>query len=254
MPKIIAFTSPKGGNGATFVCSGTWRGLLDRSYNVLAMDMCFERCTLDSALGYESDYVYTMSDVVQENCTLEEAMSMSMDSGFIRCDYDICSFNTDKAFEIVKNSSFDYILVDLTSADEEIISGVLKHIDMLVYVTEPNLTSVKLCCLWSDKYGFENSFVIVNKIIPSYIQAGIHLTIDEIIDMTSSPLLGLVPWSHKSEILLKQGFKFGIDDPLLTKIFDNIARRITGEYVSAYELKNVYDCFKLGRKFGIKSD
>ena len=254
MPEIITFISPKGGSGASFCLSGLWSALSEKGHKVLAVDGCFEKCGLDYALGFKSDYVYTMTDVTDGNCIPDEAMCASDKGSFVRFDYENNFFETDKAFEILKNLDFDYILVDVNDRDEEFVNEVLKHTQKLVIVTEPGSLAVKHAELWADKFEPQNAFVLVNKIIPSYIKSGVHYTIDTILDTVSLPLLGLVPWSPDAEIVMTQGVKNGFGDDGLKKVFSNIAERICGSAVKAYDFKKIYDCFKLGKNFSVKVD
>ena len=254
MPKIITFLSPKGGSGATFCIAGVWYSLVNSSFKTLACDMCFEKCGLDVALGLKNDYVYTLSDAVSESCTAEEAFCTRDNGSFVRCDYEKDFFDTDAAFDILKKSDFDYILCDVTDRDEDFVAKVLKYTDTLVYVTEPGALSVQMCERSAGLFEFDNSLVLVNKIVPTYIHKQIHLTIDEILDSIGYPLLGLVPWVPEAEIIMRQGVTFGIENKKLAEAFSNISLRLTGQKVPAADIDKVYDCFKLGRKFSVKAD
>ena len=254
MPEIITFMSPKGGSGATFVCAGVWATLCEKSYKVLAFDACFEKGALDYALGFKSDYVYTMTDVADGNCSLKDAMVIFGSGSFLRADYENNFFETEDAFEILNKTDFDYILVDLNDRNEDFVNEVLKKTHKLILVADPGILSCKCCEMAVDKFEFENTFVLVNKIIPTYIKAGVHCTVDDIIDAVSSPLMGLVPWSPGAEIIMRQGIKNGICDNELKTTFSNVADRICGVQKKAYDFRKVYDCFKLGKNFSVKSD
>ncbi len=257
MAEIFAFVSPKGGCGSTFVCAGLWRTLADMDSKVLALDFSFDRCTLDFALGFQSDYVYTLSDVLSGGCDLSEAVvcdAGTSGAGFLRGDYEYDGMDFSKVSSLIKSAGYDYVLIDLQMTDYSVIQGVLSFAHKLVYVTEPTAAAVKLCEDSAGRLDFEHSFILVNKIIPSYTQSGIHLTVDEIMDITGCALLGLVPWTPEAEIILKQGLTKGICDLSLKTVFANIALRIKGEHTPAYDIKKVYDCFKLGRKFALKGD
>ena len=102
MPRTIAFASPKGGCGATFVCAGIWQLLSQKNKRVTAVDMCFESCSLDYVLSFQNDYIYTLSDVLDASVSLDEALC-GKDAAFIRCDYEAEDFDFDKAFSAVKS-------------------------------------------------------------------------------------------------------------------------------------------------------
>ena len=256
MAEVIAFVSPKGGCGATFACAGLWHALAEGGSSVLALDFCFDKCTLDFALGFQSDYVYTLSDVLSGVCDLQEALvqdGVHRNSGFLRGDYEYDNLDFAAVSSLVESSDYEYVLIDL-QADAQIIQQVLSFTHKLVYVTEPSLSAVKLCENMASRLDFENSFIIVNKIVPSFVKSGIHLTVDDIVDIVSYPLLGLIPWSPGAEIMLKQGMSKEIDDADINIVFANMVSRIKGEHTPAYDIRKVYDCFKLSRKFALRSD
>jgi len=253
MPQIITFVSPKGGSGSTFICAGVWHSLVKKSKKVLALDMSFEDCSLDFALGFQSDYIYTMSDVCQDMCTLSEAVCSFGSGSFVRCDYEQQDADVAHVMEIVKASDYDYVLVDL-SCHCHMAELVLKETDSLVVVCHALENAVRRTELWLDKYAVENTYVVINKIIPAYIQSKIHLTADEVLDALCVKPLGFVPWSPWADVALKQGMRWGPEDEALESAFSNISSRIMGEYVPADEFKDIYKCFKLSKKFAVKND
>ena len=254
MPEIITIISPKGGSGASFCCAGLWSALMEKSHSVIAADACFEKNGLDYILGFSSDYVYTMSDVIEESCSLDEALCKRDLGSFIRFDYENNFFNVGMAMETLKNTDYEYVLIDANDRNEEFLNELLGYTDKLIFVTDPGELSVKHCEILAGKLEFENSYVIVNKIIPSYIHAGVNYTIDEILDAVSQAPIGLLPWSPEAEIIIKQGVKHGIEDKGLKCAFSNTADRICGVPAKAYDFKKTYDCFKLGRNFSVKGD
>ena len=254
MPKIITFTAPKSGNGATFCCAGVWQELSQENCTVLALDVCFEKRSLDCALGFDNDYVYTLSDVAGGFCTLEEALCTSGNGSYIPADYESADFDVSAACEIIGNSSFEYVLVDISDRNEDVFEKVLQYTDILIYVTGPDYVSVKQCASLAERVDFAGSLVLVNKVIPAYIEKKIHHTIDEILDEVCSPLIGILPWTPEADIILRRGVQSPWGDELLKNAFSNIAGRIMGNHKPACEFRKTYDCFKLGRNFSLNKD
>lgn len=234
MPRIISFVSPKGGCGATFVCAALQRTLSENSKKVLVLDMCFDKCTSDYALGVQNDYVYTLADVLGGDITFDDAVA-GCGGVFLRADYDSEDFDFEKAGEIIRNCDYDYVLIDLNSSSPEIVQNVLNFSDMLVLVTDCTEVSVKLCDAFAQRYDFENTKVIINKIFPHYIQKEIHMNADEITDALCYPLLGLVPLDITAQGLLKNGMENIGDHGVFGKCFSNIAKRILGKRQPAYD-------------------
>ncbi|MBQ8588477.1 MAG: AAA family ATPase [Clostridia bacterium] len=236
MPRIITFTSPKGGCGSSFVCASLWYILTNCNEKVMALDMCYEKCTLDYALGFQNDYVYTLSDVIAGSCSLEEAVSYSGNSCFLRSDYEQNGMDYDIAAQLLRESDYDYILIDMPPFSGDIAKGILSFSDELIIVSDCTAVSAKLCDSFLNDIGSVKARLVINKIIPSYIKDGIHLTVDELLDMLGIELLGLAPYDECVEIILKNGVSQGLEVELFREVFGNMALRLTGERIPAADI------------------
>ena len=255
MNPITAFVSPKGGCGAGFVCAGVWASFALGGKKVLAVDFGFEKSTLDFALGFQSDYIYTLQDVLNGNCTLDEALVCSPkaeNAFYIKADYEYTGMEFGRIAEALAETDFEYILMDIPVND--VTQSLVDIADTVIVVTDPSEISVRMCQEFCQRYEMPECFILINKIIPAYIRAGIHLTVDEIMERTGLYLKGLVPWDSEGEIILKQGVLNRKPDGVSTKAFDNIAKRIAGENVPAMDMSDKYDCFKLSKKFVLKNE
>ncbi len=253
MAEIIAFVSPKGGCGSTFMCAGLWNAFANNSQKVLAVDFCFEKGTLDFSLGFQNDYIYTLSDCLDGSAEFSDILVGYPDKSvfFVKSGHEYAPFDFKKLIKYFEG--FDYVLIDMPSIDA-ILGEIIPSADTVVCVTDLSEVSLKLCDSFLSSYETDNCLVAINKVIPSYCAGGIHHTVDEALDILGVSLLGIVPWTPKAEIVLKQGFKYGMEDEIADRAFANMARRLTGDTVRACEFKNVYDCFKLHKGFCIKAD
>lgn len=240
MPKIVVFTSPKGGSGATFACACMCRTLTEKQKKVLALDMCFERCSLDFALGFQDEYVYTLSDVIDGSCTLSEAVC-SDEADFLRADYDNSFFCYDKAMDIIKSSHYDYVLIDAPSYDKNCIENLNSVADMFIAVTDCSEISVRLTQGFTEDVSEHNSvYVLINKIVPYYIRDKLHLTVDDVLDRIGQNLIGLVPWDCMAQFITGGKWHTLGDYPALNEPFSNIATRLTGESTPACDIENLF--------------
>lgn len=242
MPRIICFTAPKGGCGSTFVCSSLALSLSQSGMSVLALDMCFEKGTLDFALGFQNDYVYTLSDVSDGTCSLCECAVTQGQLSFVRAGYEKNNADINAIGDILKSSEYDYVLIDILSIGSDECDFVSDFADKLVIVTDPTHASCKICDIYLSEIDFSDISIVVNKIIPSYVKNNIQMTVDEVLDTLGIPLLGLVPWCP---IAYAENTEF--KDNYLNTAFSNIALRLGGDRVPAMEISKVYDCFKLSR-------
>ncbi len=244
MPEVIVFTAPKGGCGSTFVCSSLALSLSQSGMSVLAVDMCFERGTLDFALGFHNDYVYTLSDVSEGTCNLCETAVTQGQLSFVRAGYEKNNADIYAFKDILCSCHYDYVLIDIPGFDRDIRDKVLDFADRLVIVTKPMEDSCKMCDMYLSDIDFSDISLVVNKIIPSYVKTGVQMTVDEVLDTLCIPLLGLVPWCPTADVVMGDT---DIEDTQLNTAFSNIALRIGGERVPAMEIAKVYDCFRLNR-------
>ena len=129
MPRIITFTAPKGGCGSTFVSASLCYMFVQKSQRVLALDMCFERCTLDSALGFQNDYVYTLKDVTDGECTLKEAVCSFDGVDFVRCGYEKDCPDYEKIADVLIDEAS--ISPDSQVTQDNLISEVKDMLDKL---------------------------------------------------------------------------------------------------------------------------
>lgn len=245
MPEIISFVSPKGGCGATYVCSQIWRFLAETGKRVLAADLCGGCCSLDFAIGMHNDSVYNISDVAENMCDISEAACVSeknTSASFLRGD-DFRKTDISKAFEKLKKSDYDYVVADVPGYDSKSIGICAKFSDRLVFVTDCTEVSVKQCSAAARAVNTENAYVIINKIIPSFISEGLFPTADEILDSIGIPLLGLVPFSAEAVINSSCGAEKIFFDAHLSEAFKNISLRIAGEKIPAVDFSRELDYF-----------
>ena len=123
-------------------------------------------------------------------------------------------------------------------------SSVSNIADEIILVTDPCDMSVRVCDTFVSDIDFGNVSIIVNKIKPSFVKAGIQMTADEVLDAVSLPPKGFIPWSPYSDIVLKDGIACSDIGRELDKAFTNIALRLEGKTIPVMDFGKVYDFFK----------
>lgn len=250
MPEIIAFVSPKGGCGASTLCAHMWNNLAQMGKKVLAADLCFSKCTLDFVLGMQNDSVFDIADAACGRCSIEDAVCVSQDNAdahFLRGSEE--KFEIENFRQEILKSDYDFVLLDIPSNDFETekYNGTLWN--KMIVVTDCTQISVKLCGKFLENTDTKNVYAVINKIIPAYIQSGILLNVDEILDSIGIYPIGLIPWSFDIIAKSASGISVIDADKLTEQALENTARRILGEHVPALDFNKVNVNLKKQKSF-----
>ena len=237
---IIGITSPKGGDGATFVCANIAYMLSVKEKTCLCVDLNAKRRTLDLLFKTSDSSVFDLYDVCVGNCSIDEAIVKNLYG--INLDF-ITSSQTksyqdnqyEKIFSSVKSQTkYDYVIVDLPNY---IIDNVSEYLDMLILVSSSSESSVR--CLEKQAYNLKSSknvYIIANKIIPELISNNICVNIDDMCDRSGVKPIGIIPFEPEVIVYEKRGIPSSSSNMLLsTKAINNIAERILGNKVNALD-------------------
>ena len=238
MGELIAIVSGKGGTGKTSLCAGIGQALAESGENVLCIDCDVGMRNLDIALG--------LSRLGVLSC--QEAREYGLDKATQHPDFPTLRFLTapmNCSAEAVDLSDFgqlleearsqyDYTLLDAPAGIEAGFRLAARYADRIILVTGADPASVRdagragQLLQDMDKHSVR---IIVNRIDPKMVKAR-GLTVDDIMDRTGLPLLGIVP--EDPEVVLAAVF----ETPLLKKrkkgaaaACRRIAKRIQGRRV-----------------------
>ena len=239
MGELIAIVSGKGGTGKTSLCAGIGQALAEEGLRTLCIDCDVGMRNLDIALGLSHLGALSFQEVPEYG--LEKAAqhpqfpSLRFLTAPMNCSVgavDTAGFG--KLLEQAR-SQFDYVLLDAPAGIEAGFHLAASHADRVVVVTGSDPASVRDAgCTGQllqamDKH---NVRIIVNRIHPKMIRT-MGLTVDDIMDRTGLPLLGIVP--EDPEVVLAAAF----EQPLLkytnkgaAAACRRIAKRIQGRRVS----------------------
>lgn len=237
--ELIAIVSGKGGTGKTSLCAGIGQALAEEGLRTLCIDCDVGMRNLDIALGLSHLGALSFQEVPEYG--LEKAAqhpqfpSLRFLTAPMNCSVgavDTAGFG--KLLEQAR-SQFDYVLLDAPAGIEAGFHLAASHADRVVVVTGSDPASVRDAgCTGQllqamDKH---NVRIIVNRIHPKMIRT-MGLTVDDIMDRTGLPLLGIVP--EDPEVVLAAAF----EQPLLkytnkgaAAACRRIAKRIQGRRVS----------------------
>jgi len=238
--ELIAILSGKGGTGKTSVCAGIAEALALQDKTVLCIDCDVGLRNLDIALGLSQIGALSFQDVCSGNYTLDQATRHSVYPGlsFLTAPVNCTPDEVDKeAFgEMLQQARqlFDYVLLDAPAGIEVGFQLSAAYADRVILVTSADPAAIRDASRASDvleAMGKKNVRMILNRVNERMISA-MGITVDDIMDQSGLPLLGLVP--EDENVPLAAAFR----QPLLAyqkkgaaAACKRIAKRIQGSFV-----------------------
>ena len=238
MGELIAIVSGKGGTGKTSLCAGIAQALAESGERILCIDCDVGLRNLDIALGISDMDVLSFREI--RNYGLDRVTKhpvypkLSFLTAPMNCpteDIDELEFR-----ELLEQARqhYDYILLDAPAGIETGFRLAARYADRVIVVTGADPASVRDATRSGQLLqlmGKHNVRIIVNRISPKTVKA-MRLTVDDVMDRTGLPLLGIVP--EDPEVVLAAVF----ETPLLkytrkgaAAACRRIAQRIQGRRV-----------------------
>ncbi|MEQ8153761.1 MAG: septum site-determining protein MinD [Clostridiaceae bacterium] len=247
MGESIVITSGKGGVGKTTTTANIGTALAALGKKVVVIDGDTGLRNLDVLMGLENRIVYTIVDVFEKRCRTKQAMIR--DKRFPNL-YLLPTAQTKDKNDITPNQmlsiinelkgDFDYVLIDCPAGIEQGFENAVVAADRAIVVVNPEVTSVRdadRVIGKLDSKGLDDHQVIVNRLNYEMTQNGDMLDIQDILEILSIKLLGVVPDDKSITISTNRGEPIVLDEKAIAgQAFRNIARRITGEDVPLIDL------------------
>ena len=238
MGELIAIVSGKGGTGKTSLCAAIAQALTENGERVLCIDCDVGLRNLDIALGIAHMGALSFQEAVEYG--LDKAAQHPQFPGlqFLTAPMN-CASSAVNAEDFKKlldqaRERYDYVLMDAPAGIEDVFRLAAKHADRIIVVTGADPASMRDAARSGQLLQAmekRNVRIIVNRINEKMVKA-MRLTVDDVMDRTGLPLLGIVP--EDPEVVLAATF----EKPLLkhTKkgaaaACRRIAQRIQGRRV-----------------------
>jgi septum site-determining protein MinD len=246
MTRIIVVTSGKGGVGKTTVISNLGMSLARLNYKVVLIDADVGLRNLDLVLGIESRIVWTAMDVIAGECPIKKILIQDKRQPNLTF-FPLCSSQAKdsptredvaKFVEVLEQEyDYDFILIDSPAGIEDGFITATQPASEAIIVATPEVTSIrdadKVVGLLETS-GIGNIQLIVNRIRPGMVQRSDMMSIDDVSDILSLPLLGVIPDSESIIVAANRGEPITIDDenlPDVGQAFDIIAKRLNGDMI-----------------------
>jgi septum site-determining protein MinD len=262
--KIIVVTSGKGGVGKTTATSSIGAALALEGNRVAIVDMDIGLRNLDVVMGLENRIVFNIVDVVLGRCKIEQAAirDRRIDNLFL-----IPASQSDNkdvlttagvervAKELVKQ--FDYVIMDSPAGIERGFENSIVGASEALVVCTPDVSAVRdadrvIGILYSRSLVPK---LIVNRIEPARVRRGEMLSHEDVMEVLSIELAGLVPMDDKVLISSNTGTPLVLqNDSKAGQAFKRIARRLNGESNVPFEVPTDKASMwsKIGKTFGLK--
>ncbi len=242
--RVIVITSGKGGVGKTTSTANIGTALAKNGARVAMIDTDIGLRNLDLLMGLENRIVYTLVDYIEEKCKLQQALvkdkkiptlsllaaAQTSDKTAVTVDQmkDIC----DKLKE-----DFDFVLVDSPAGIEGGFQNAIAGASEAIIITTPEMAAVRdadrIIGLLEANENILNYKLILNRVRPKMIQSNDMLSVDDVTDILSVKMLGVIPEDENIIVSTNKG------DPIVNMensraglAYNNIARRLLGEEVA----------------------
>lgn len=239
MGEAIGILSGKGGTGKTSVCAGVATALAEAGARVLCVDCDLGLRNLDIPLGLSEAGALSFLDVCQGSYSLAQAtchpafptLSFLTAPVAATAQVDRAAFG---AMIQQARAEFDYIFLDAPAGLDQGFHLAAAYADRIILVTGADPAAIRDAGRAGEileLMGQRNVRLVVNRITKAMTRA-LGLTVDDIMDRTGLPLLGLVP--EDTDVTLSAAY----GQPLLTATrrgaaaaCRRIAKRIQGHRV-----------------------
>lgn len=265
MGEAIVITSGKGGVGKTTTTAnlGTALALMDKKVCLIDTDIGLRN--LDVVMGLENRIIYDIVDVIQGRCKLHQALIK--DKRFESLSLLPAAQTSDKSavteegmIEIVTTlkQEYDYIVIDCPAGIEQGFQSAIAAADHAIVVTTPEKSSVRdgdRIIGLLENTEMERPRLVINRIRNHMMKSGEMLDIDEIVQILSIDLIGIVIDDDAVIKASNSGEPVAFHPNTKSSIaYRNIARRILGENVPMQSLDDEQGMFtKVKRFFGMRS-
>lgn len=263
MAKVLVVTSGKGGVGKTTTTAALGAALAKAGQSVVLVDFDVGLRNLDLVMGAERRVVFDLINVIQGDANLAQALikdkrvdTLSLLPASQTRDKD--ALTPEGVAKVIADLSkkFDWVICDSPAGIERGAQMAMHHADMAVIVTNPEVSSVRdsdriIGMLDSTtekaKAGEKmEKFLLITRYDPQRAARGDMLGTDDVLEILSIPLLGIIPESADVLKASNVGAPVTIAEPdsAPARAYTEAARRLMGERVEVTiptERKGLFD-------------
>ncbi len=203
---------------------------------------------LDLVLGLEKRIVFDLVEVVEGRCQVRQALikdkrfdSLSILPAAQTRDKDAVT-EEQMAGVIDRLADLaDYVLIDCPAGIERGFRNAIAGATEAIVVTTPEVSAIRDADRVIGKLAQQGMpmRLIVNRIRPEMVRSGDMLSVDDVCEILSAELLGIIPDDEEVIDTTNRGEPVVLDDAnRLKPIYEKIVRRLEGEIVPFTNLDN----------------
>jgi len=256
--RVFVITSGKGGVGKTTTTANLGTALAMVGKRVVMLDTDIGLRNLDVVMGLENRIVFDIVDVVNGNCKLKQGLikdkrfeGLYLLPAAQTKDKTAVSPHQMKNLTNELRKDFDFILVDCPAGIEQGFKNAIAGADKAIVVATPEVSSVRdadRIIGLLEAAGLSENKLIINRIRSKMVKRGDMMGIDDIIDILSIELLGVVPEDEAIVISTNRGEPAVLENASRAgAAYRRIARRLNGESIPVYSIddpENLVDKFR----------
>jgi septum site-determining protein MinD len=250
MAQVVVVTSGKGGVGKTTSTAALGAALAMSGKKVAIIDFDVGLRNLDLVMGAERRVVYDLINVAQGDAKLAQALirDKRLDTLYLLAasqtrDKEALS---EKGVERVINElkqQFDWVVCDSPAGIERGATLAMRHADKAVIVTNPEVSSVRDSdriiglldskTVKATKGEQVDKHLLVTRYDPARAGRGDMLTVDDVLEILSIPLLGIIPESREILRASNVGAPVTLNNPVCApaRAYSEAAKRLGGEEI-----------------------
>jgi septum site-determining protein MinD len=250
MAKVVVVTSGKGGVGKTTTTAALGAALAQSGQRVVLVDFDVGLRNLDLVLGAERRVVFDLINVIQGVAKLSQAVirdkridTLALLPASQTRDKD--ALTEEGVAQVIADlrRMCDWIICDSPAGIERGAILAMRHADAAIVVTNPEVSSVRdsdriiglldAKTLKAEKGERIEKHLLITRYDAARADRGEMLDVDEILEILSIPLLGIIPESE--DILLASNIGCPVtlsgEASASARAYTDAARRLNGEDV-----------------------
>ena len=250
MAKVLVVTSGKGGVGKTTSTAALGAALARDGQNVVVVDFDIGLRNLDLIMGAERRVVFDLINVINGVAKLPQALirDKRLENLYLlpaSQTRDKDALTEDGVAKVIEElrSKFDWVICDSPAGIERGATMAMRYADAAIIVTNPEVSSVRdsdriIGLLDSKTIKAERGeriekHLLITRYHSSRAARGGMLSIDDVLEILSCPLLGIIPESKEVLLASNVGSPVTLNNALSApaRAYSDAARRLKGENI-----------------------